>query len=329
VRLAASAVVLAVLAAAGDARAQGAGSAEAAELFKQGRAALEVKDYVAACPKLAASLQLERAVGTLISLAECEEGSGALAGARQHWQEAADLADASNDRLNRAPFARQRFADVDRRVPRLVVRLASGAPPDATFRRDDVQLSSSAFGAALPVDPGAHVITASAAGREQRTYRIELAEGDRKELEVAPGDRTAPPPAATPLVTAPTSTSWPPPAPPPARSSFLPTLGLATAALGVVGLGVGTGFGVDAISKKDAAASSGCNGNVCTPTAGATRNDAQSAGTLSTAFFVAGGVLAAAGVTLWLIAPRASQGVEVTPTVGPGSAGVTLGGTWR
>ena len=81
------------------------GSAEAAELFKQGRAALQTKDYATACPKFVASLRLERAVGTLISLADCEQATGRLASARQHWQEAADFADALHDSLNRGAYA--------------------------------------------------------------------------------------------------------------------------------------------------------------------------------------------------------------------------------
>src|SRR5580700_9176679 len=141
-----------------EAQAQG-GSPEAEELFKQGRAALEAKDYSTACPKFSASLQIERAVGTLISLAQCEEATVRLAAARQHWQEAADLADATNDRLNRGPFARQHFAQVDPRVPRLLLRLAAGAPADTSVRRDDVTLGAAAFGVPLPLDPGAHRIT--------------------------------------------------------------------------------------------------------------------------------------------------------------------------
>ena len=66
-------------------------------------------------------------MGTLISLADCEQATGRLASARQHWQEAADFADALHDSLNRGAYARQKFADIDKRVPKLVLRLANGA----------------------------------------------------------------------------------------------------------------------------------------------------------------------------------------------------------
>src|SRR5580692_3784072 len=64
----------------------------AAELFHQGRAALEEKNYEVACPKFAESQRLAPHVGTLISLAECEEAVGRLARARGYWQQAIDLA---------------------------------------------------------------------------------------------------------------------------------------------------------------------------------------------------------------------------------------------
>ena len=101
--------------------------AAAAELFRQGRAALEAKDYPLACAKLRESLRLDVPhVGTLISLAVCEEATGKLAGARLHWQQAADLARGRGD--ERAEYCAQQLAAIDKRVPRLTIRIAPGAP---------------------------------------------------------------------------------------------------------------------------------------------------------------------------------------------------------
>jgi len=107
-------------------------------------------------------------------------------------------------------------------------------------------------------------------------------------------------------------------------------VGLVTAGVGVVGLGVGTAFGLVAKSKNDASNSSGCNGNNCTSQAAATRRDALSAANVSTVAFVAGGVLAASGVVLWLAAPKgdADQGVGVTPVALGAGGGIQVTGGW-
>ena len=92
---------------------------------------------------------------------------------------------------------------------------------------------------------------------------------------------------------------------------------------------MGTYFGFDAISKNNASNQSGCSGNACTAAAYGTRQDAKSSATLSTVSFVAGGLLAAGGVTLWLLAPRGDAAVQVTPVALAGGAGMTVAGVFR
>ena len=52
----------------------------------------------------------------------------------------------------------------------------------------------------------------------------------------------------------------------------------------------------------------------------------------STALFVVGGVLTAAGVTTWLLAPSRSSEhaswLRLAPMVASGGGGITLGGPW-
>jgi hypothetical protein len=85
----------------------------------------------------------------------------------------------------------------------------------------------------------------------------------------------------------------------------------------------GTIFGVSAISRKNDAQ---CDGTNCTnspvPDAGDKLRDAQSAGTASTVFFVAGGVLAAGGLVLFFAAPRA--GPRASAQVSPTGVGLRL-----
>lgn len=122
-----------------------------------------------------------------------------------------------------------------------------------------------------------------------------------------------------------------PPKTEPGRSSALKTTGLLVGAVGVVGLGVGTVFGVLAISKNSSANDGHCGStfggtNSCDPTGISLRSDAANFGNVSTVSFIAGGVLAAGGAALWLFAPSTS--VQAGPTVGNGGAGLTVRGTF-
>jgi hypothetical protein len=299
------------------------GSAEAEELFKQGRAALEARDYTTACARFSASLAIDRAVGTLISLAQCEEGSGHLASARQHWQEAADFADASGDKLNRGPVARKKVAELDPRVPRLVVRLAAGAPAGTTVQRDELDLGGSVFGVALPVDPGPHVLTVKAPGHEPRKYSIAPAGGETLTLEVEPGPSAAVAAPPAQAANAPSAAPAPAPAPAteprPASHGGGRTLAWASLALGVAGVGVGTYFGVDAMSKWSAAKGDCRSGCPDGSYARNERSEALAGATVSTVGFVVGGVGLAAAAWLWLSPPPAAESarVRIEPSIGP------------
>jgi hypothetical protein len=118
--------------------------------------------------------------------------------------------------------------------------------------------------------------------------------------------------------------------------STLQTAGLAVAGLGVVALGIGGAFGIVAIQKQSAA---GCPNNVCGPSGNPqTLRDAVTAANVSTWLFVGGGVLAAGGVALWLLAPPASPGsaagsdrtawLGATPVATPGGGGLVVTGGW-
>jgi hypothetical protein len=305
-----------------------AGSAEAEELFKQGRTALEARDYTTACARFSASLAIERAVGTLISLAQCEEGSGHLASARQHWQEAADFADASGDRLNRGPVARKKVSELDPKVPRLVVRLAAGAPAGTTVQRDDVDLGGSVFGVALPVDPGPHVLTVKAPGHEPRKYSIAPAGGESLTIDVEPGPSSAmlapSSEAAIAPIPVPVQAPSPAPEPHPASHGGGRTLAWASLALGVAGVGVGTYFGVDAMSKWSAAKADCRTGCADGTPARNERSEALGAATVSTVGFVVGGAGLAAAAWLWLSPAPAPESARVRIEPSIGSDGVRL-----
>jgi hypothetical protein len=135
--------------------------ATAEALFRQGRQAMEAKNYREACPKFAESQKLDPGAGTLMNLATCEEKLVKLASAWQHWKEAIDALPPGDDRVS---FARTRVTDLEKKLPRLKVTLASGSNPSAKVFRDEIELAPVSQGVLLPVDPGPHTVTVTLTG---------------------------------------------------------------------------------------------------------------------------------------------------------------------
>jgi hypothetical protein len=132
-----------------------------------------------------------------------------------------------------------------------------------------------------------------------------------------------PPPTTSPLP------ATPPPAAEPGPASPLKTVGLIVGGVGVAGLAVGGVFGILALSQNASANSGHCGGslggaNQCDPTGVSLRSQAVSYGNVSTVAFIAGGVLAAGGATLWLVAP--SGHVQVAPVTGQNGGGILVRG---
>jgi serine/threonine-protein kinase len=94
--------------------------------------------------------------------------------------------------------------------------------------------------------------------------------------------------------------------------------------VGVVGLGLGTIFGLQAMSKKNDAQSE-CPNKCATADGVAKWNDAASAGTVSTVGFIIGAVGLAGGAVLWFTAP---SGDASKTQVGLGPGGFQLKGSW-
>jgi hypothetical protein len=311
------------------ARAQSIDPAAATELFKQGRTLMEKGDYAGACPKFAESARLDAKVGTLLNLAECEDKLGQIAEARQHLQLAIDRARIDND--DRLKLATDALAAIDARVPRLTVALVAGAPPTTMVQRDGVMLEGASLDNALPVDPGHHVIVASADGFESKTFTIDLKESEKQRIEVGPGAKLPEPakkPASSTTFVSSTSDAT-------RSSSSTRTWGYVVGGLGVVGLGIGTVYGFVALSKNSESKSNGaCDANnFCDAAGKAARDDARRAGNVSTFAFVVGGVAVAAGAVLILAGPSSSSKpdaarIEAAPLVGTTGGGLLLRGAW-
>jgi hypothetical protein len=213
------------------------------------------------------------------------------------------------------------------RLSHLTISVArtTSALPGLVVKRDGAPVGTGAWGAAVPVDPGEHVIEASAPGKQPWSTQVSIgAERDSQNVEVPVLVAAAEAPATAQQVADVSRSAGPSKGPP------LRTLGLAAGGAGVVGLGVGIAFGLHAQTlNRQSNENEHCNAeNQCDVIGGQKRNAAQSAATVATAGFVAGGVLAAAGVTLFVLGThrRQSAVLEATPLVGQRDLGLLVHG---
>ena len=99
----------------------------------------------------------------------------------------------------------------------------------------------------------------------------------------------------------------------------------------LVGVGLGTVFGLMAKSTYSDAVSHCPTTSTCDGTGIRGGQDAHSQATISTLGFLAGSALLAGGVVLFLTSPKdgaVTGAVRVQPAVGAGGAGVRVGGAW-
>jgi hypothetical protein len=297
--------------------------AAAQVLFDQGRKLMAAERWSEACPKLEESQRLDPAGGTLLHLALCREREGKIATAWAIYQDA--LAQAKRDgRKDRAKIAQERIDALGPRLPRLRVAVArpNRAVRGFTVTRDDAAVGPAQWNDAIPIDPGPHRIKAQADGRKAWSTDVDVPAGAREisvevpELEVDPRAVEKPGPAAPTRIEEAT------------RGDGQRTLAIATGAVGIVGLGLGTVFGIVSKTKHDEADRE-CqppDRKLCTAAGVDAGNAAQSAGTTATVAFVVGAVLVAGGAALYFTAP---SGVAVAPTAAPGGGGVMIAGRFR
>ena len=106
-------------------------------------------------------------------------------------------------------------------------------------------------------------------------------------------------------------------------------MGWIAGGVGIAALGLGSVFGVMAISDKSNAHCD--SSNACDP---GPLSDARSASTVSTIGVAAGAGLVAGGLALVLFAPKGSNAPttgqlwKVAPMMGSGQAGAMLAGSW-
>lgn len=299
--------------------------AAAQALFDDARRLIADKRYPEACPKLEESQHLDPGLGTLLYLADCQEKSGKTASAWANFLEAAYLAK-KDGQTKRENTARAHAAALEPKLSKLTILAVMGGHP-VEIRRDGAVVADSLVGTAVPIDPGEHTVSASAAGKKPWESRI-LVHADGQpvtvsvpQLEDAAPPVTAPPtpppvappppvaePTPAPVTPPATPPVEPPPAPPPgpppnvSSGSGARGAGIALTIVGAGGLGVGGFFAWKAKQQYNASLTGGCTLNACDPAGTTLRNQARAYGNYATAGIIGGGVLAAGGVALLIAA---------------------------
>jgi hypothetical protein len=203
----------------------------------------------------------------------------------------------------------ERLDEVQRALPTVVLAVRSAQGGDMTAVRvqmDGAPLVATLGGAAMAIDPGPHTLTFEAEGFAPHQQEILVLEAEKERsvsvvLQPAEERRAAPAPAPEPP--APVQAQGSRPAPVAQGLSTRRWIGLASAGLGLVAVGVGGALALEAKSQFDTAE---------TETGPSRHNDSVSAvnaGNVATVVMGVGGALVACGAVLWLTSPSPSTQV--------------------
>jgi hypothetical protein len=277
---------------------------------------MQAGDYQGACAKLEESYRLDPATGALYALALCHERLGKLATAWVEFMDAAARAKAERYK-EREESARQHAEALAPRLSTLMLNVVpqTAELPGLMIFRNGVALGRAAWGTAIPVDPGRHVLRAEAPGRTAWKAEVVI-EGDaRRQIVHVPELALAPKPARVEPLRAKT------PRLAPRGASLMP---LQIAAVGVAGAGLSSLVfaGVAAIRALDLNASSdeNCQDNRCNSAGLNDRSAAREAANFATAGAIVGGALVGIGTAVFVLGrpsqsstPESSFSVSVSP----------------
>lgn len=231
----------------------------------------------------------------------------------------------------------ERLNELERAIPTVVFTTKGAGDVDLTtvhITMDGAPLTERLDGSALDVDPGEHTFEFTAEGYPSVTKQLVIREGSKGRQEIIAFAPTAPPAApAAPISIG--TTSPPEQGGADADGDTRRIVAYALGGAGILGLGLGTYFGLRASSTyDDASAKCPSGSSSCSPEGVDGGKDAHTQAAISTVGFVAGGLLLGSAVVLYLTAPRArSSGaastvssVSLRPVVGVSGGGLRLGG---
>jgi hypothetical protein len=309
--------------------------AAAEGLFYEARTLMQAGKFAEACPKLEESMRLDPGIGTQFNLADCNEHLGKIATAWTAFNDAAAQSKLSNQ-PDREKVARSRAAALEPRLPRLAVDV-TGAPAGLEVKRDALVVGAPAWGTLVPVDPGTHRISASAPGKQPWETTVTTREGKVTRVSV-PRDLPdlGAPPAAVAIGPGPATLAAEPfpEAIVESHGGAQRAVGWIVTTLGVASVGVGAGFGLSSLGKRNDARTH-CTDAGCDAEGVSLRDDALRSGNISTITMIAGGAALAGGILLVLTAARdeppheRAGRIRAVPTTASGGGGLSLQGVFQ
>ena len=303
----------------------------AESLFNEAKTLMAAGKHAEACPKLEQSQSLDRALGTLLNLADCYEKLGRTASAYRAFTEATAWAKKSGER-KREEVAADRAKALEKSLARLEIVV-----PPATvvagleIRRNNVVVQRDEWGTPIVVDPGNYVIASTAPGFRSREIHVVAEAAKTARVQVTalaaiapdkPASVTAEPAASTPATKGTAPTALPPtstPAtvnsiagaagsPPPSGLGTLRWAAIGSAVVGVAALVAAGGFVWRARDQKRLSEPF-CGDAGCDKDGYELNEWARKNANIATGLTIGGGVAAAAAVVLWLVGePSPSSG---------------------
>ncbi len=207
--------------------------------------------------------------------------------------------------------ARREFSRLDSRVGHLVIEVPAELQASVSVELDGQPVPQKAFSTMRFVDAGAHQIVSRVPGRPEVNHQITIAPGATERVQIA-APVAAPPPPVEPV--APRTQVV-------LRPNPLRTVGIITAGVGAAALIGGAITGVMA-SGEFSDLEAACPNRQCPDQATLDRrNSVDTLSSASTGMLIGGGVLVAAGVTLFFLGAPRQETVQIA--VGPRSVGLT------
>jgi tetratricopeptide (TPR) repeat protein len=279
--------------------------------FREGSIAFDAGRTDEACVAFAESLRLYPNLSTLLNLALCYETQGKTASAWRGFTQGAAWASAPTLH-DRRDFAERHALKLQRSLARVEIRSPEGASLALTI--DGEPVATSHPESPVFLDPGEHVLEASAPGHVPYVTKVVVPTGSTDAIVVA-----------IPLLRAdavPASATGAPRSPSPGHTAQR-VVGVTIGAIGLLAAGLGAYLAADALSKTTGLAN--CAGG-CDPSA------ARASEVGSAMAFGVG--LAGVGAGAWLLsgsrtAPTpATTRLGVTPRIGAEGGEIRLWGTW-
>ncbi|RLB57976.1 MAG: hypothetical protein DRI90_17310 [Deltaproteobacteria bacterium] len=296
--------------------------ATARALYVEGQKALAAGDFQAAADKFLRGESLFHAPTMLVGLARAYVGLGKYVGAMESYNKVIreELPEkAPKAFVTAVEEAKNEVVGLDEKIG--WVTISVDGPSDPVVMLDDGEVSVASLGVKRAVNPGDHLVKVTAAGYLPAQQEFSIGAGATQEvaltLEAAPEGATESPGGGDGTGSA-------------ADGSTLRLVGFIGLGLGGAGLVLGAITGGLAIGKHGDLSDSCIDGS-CPPDQQDNLDSYETMGTMSTIGFIAGGVLAATGLVLVLVAPsgdgdgadQASSPV-LTTTVGLGQLSATL-----